>query len=1012
MFKLNNSTAKYYCDVSFTTSEFYTKNNIPVYMSLYGYPNDIKQLSRKIAKKPYIFSQYYTFFPNLHNIKTEYKPGVGHLVVYLKQQPIYKFGSNNIMNPGSFFFYSDKNFDDLKELITFSEEVPESICDQFYNVIQKYTDIPFLREWSSYVLKETWRNHTFASTVSCHWNSDKPNIFPIDYQLDVDEIKNVISKGLRAFDISIPGSNHVTSIVLSNVTTLDDYLNTFSTELSNKVQQSFQPLFNPTTDTFDKELQKCDDLTQYRRNITLLHDQKSVVNAVCKRLDKAYSAIIVGNMGSGKTIMSIASVYTHSMMHNKRYTNNIVMCPGHLVNKWKRELQDTYPCSEVVICDGLNSFITDVEPKLKDTHRHTNLFVVMSKDSAKGEFEEQPVVFAEINDIRHQTDIYHQDFYIYHCPSCGKAYFEDVHNKEVVYFPPDKFARKTSKTAFCPHCGEPLWAPSLGARSRYIKIPDFGWLERTVAESLYTNKYRDIDSLGNLPTKKERQLAAAIIQYHDDDTLFKPQVSRKYSLAKYIYRNFRNKIDYFIADEMHQYSGADSAQGKAFSLLVRTAKHTIGLTGTLMNGYASNLFYLLFRMFPKKMVKAGYHYTDNRTFMHQYGVMEVKKTERENTDFTKRKFRRERERPGVSPVVFTDFLLNSCVFISLEYSSPYSETPVGIDMDSDVETNYQNFVSEIKKKIDSEVTSNSSTIHYLSTINTSARGKMLMQAVNEMTLYPDQPYDRDPIFDQDTNRIVAELPEVDMSDDRILPKEQKTLELVHDAVERGEHVLIYTYWTNKTDSQQRLLDILTKNGYKADILTNAIASKKREFWISQKVKSGMQVLICNPTLVETGLDLLDFTTIIFYQLGYKLVTMRQASRRSYRLNQKNPVHVYFLYYKGTAQEQALAIMALKLHAATALEGDFSSEGLAAINSDDTDILGQLAKSIVEDDKYTIDQSAFENTNITEDDIQIVENDQDNVSNTQVVDIFNTKDFQNRKKRSMQDIYLPAFAVSW
>lgn len=86
MFKLNNGTAKYYCDVSFTTSEFYTKNNMPIYMSLYGYPNDIKQLSRKIAKKPYIFSQKYTFYPNLHNIKTEYKSGVGHLIVYLKQQ--------------------------------------------------------------------------------------------------------------------------------------------------------------------------------------------------------------------------------------------------------------------------------------------------------------------------------------------------------------------------------------------------------------------------------------------------------------------------------------------------------------------------------------------------------------------------------------------------------------------------------------------------------------------------------------------------------------------------------------------------------------------------------------------------------------------------------------------------------------------------------------------------------------------------------------------------------------
>ena len=57
------------------------------------------------------------------------------------------------------------------------------------------------------------------------------------------------------------------------------------------------------------------------------------------------------------------------------------------------------------------------------------------------------------------------------------------------------------------------------------------------------------------------------------------------------------------------------------------------------------------------------------------------------------------------------------------------------------------------------------------------------------------------------------------------------------------------------------------------------------------------MLITNPRCVETGLDLNAFTTIIFYSMGYNLFTLRQASRRSWRINQTAPrVEVYMLYY--------------------------------------------------------------------------------------------------------------------
>ena len=47
----------------------------------------------------------------------------------------------------------------------------------------------------------------------------------------------------------------------------------------------------------------------------------------------------------------------------------------------------------------------------------------------------------------------------------------------------------------------------------------------------------------------------------------------------------------------------------------------------------------------------------------------------------------------------------------------------------------------------------------------------------------------------------------------------------------------------------------------------------------------MDVLMTNPRKVEVGMDLLDFPTIIFYQIPMSTYTLRQASRRSWRIPQ-------------------------------------------------------------------------------------------------------------------------------
>lgn len=98
--------------------------------------------------------------------------------------------------------------------------------------------------------------------------------------------------------------------------------------------------------------------------------------------------------------------------------------------------------------------------------------------------------------------------------------------------------------------------------------------------------------------------------------------------------------------------------------------------------------------------------------------------------------------------------------------------------------------------------------------------------------------------------------------------------------------------------------------------------------------------------MPTLLDLNAFTTLVFYGMGYNLFTLRQASRRSWRINQRAPrVEIYMLYYKDTMQHKAIKLMASKLAVAGLIEGNFSEEGLAAM-SDVQDMTSQMAKELM------------------------------------------------------------------
>lgn len=143
------------------------------------------------------------------------------------------------------------------------------------------------------------------------------------------------------------------------------------------------------------------------------------------------------------------------------------------------------------------------------------------------------------------------------------------------------------------------------------------------------------------------------------------------------------------------------------------------------------------------------------------------------------------------------------------------------------------------------------------------------------------------------------------------------------------------------------MDKLHQQGFSPLVLRGqAVKPEQREDWLKENLSTGQyDCLLCNPNLVKTGLDLLDFPTIVFFQCGYSVFTLRQASRRSWRIGQNLPVRVFYLAYAETMQDKALSLMAQKMETSLAVEGELSGQGLAAISESENSMLYELAKAL-------------------------------------------------------------------
>lgn len=727
---------------------------------------------------------------------------------------------------------------------------------------------------------------------------------------------------------------------------LPDFVSEFGDELLDSLNRANPPVYTGQARTHRELI-----LASLKRR--LFPAQADVVHAVTELLiDRGERAAIVnGEMGCGKTTVGIA---TAAVLNAEGYRRTLVLSPPHLVYKWRREIQETVAGAKVWVLNGPDTLV-----KLLKLREQLSVppqgqeFFVLGRVRMRLGFHWKPVFVRRRN--RHGD--------VGACPHCGQVIADpDGEPISTIALEAEESRRK------CDRCSSPLWTlirprrlsatdqsqavlkslkriPTIGEVTAQKLMKQFG--ESFLASMLGDNLYEFInlmDSNGELvfsdrqAQRMERAMASMEFGFGEGG----------YQPSEYVKRYLpQGTFDLLIADEAHEYKNAGSAQGQAMGVLAAKARKTLLLTGTLMGGYGDDLFYLLFRALPQRMIEDGYRPSKQGSltpaamaFMRDHGVLkDIYSESKGSSHKTARGSKvtvRTVKAPGFGPKGVLRCVLPFTVFLKLKDIGGnllplYNEEFREVVMNSEQAQAYGRLAGQLTAELKQALARRDTTL--------------LGVVLNVLLAWPDTCFRSETVKHPRTRNLLAFVPSL-FSDLEIMPKERDLIEICRQEKATGRKVLVYSVYTGTRDTTSRLKGLLEQEGFKPAVLRASVDASRREDWIAEQLDRGIDLLITNPELVKTGLDLLEFPTIVFMQSGYNVYSLQQAARRSWRIGQKQPVKVVYLGYAATSQMTCLELMAKKITVSQSTSGDVPESGLDVLNQDGDSVEVALARQLV------------------------------------------------------------------
>ncbi|EMT5261107.1 DEAD/DEAH box helicase family protein, partial [Neisseria gonorrhoeae] len=181
--------------------------------------------------------------------------------------------------------------------------------------------------------------------------------------------------------------------------------------LFNAVTEQNQPVYQGQTYPLLEEV--LDNLER-----PLFAAQREVVRAVLQQLvaeDKP-AAIINAEMGTGKTMMSVAAA---AAAHQAGLHRTLVLSPPHLVYKWRREILKTVPNARVWILNGADTLAKLLQIRALGRKPEVPEFFVMGRVRMRMGYHWRPSY--AVRRRRIPSEGASEGFAVseYYCPKCG-----------------------------------------------------------------------------------------------------------------------------------------------------------------------------------------------------------------------------------------------------------------------------------------------------------------------------------------------------------------------------------------------------------------------------------------------------------------------------------------------------------------------------------------------------------------------------------------------------------------